>query len=46
MNEPKPDFSTSARLFPHVSRGGVRFGTAAPVLAFLFAGETVLGHVK
>lgn len=38
MDEKKPDFSTSAHLLPHVNREGMRFGTAAFVLAFFFAG--------
>ena len=41
MNEAKPDFSTSAHLFPHINREGMRFGTAALVLAFLFAGGVI-----
>ena len=41
MNEAKPDFSTSAHLFPHINREGVRFGTAALVFAFLFAGGVI-----
>ena len=41
MNEPLPDFSTSAHLFPHINREGARFGTAALVLAFLVAGGAI-----
>ena len=41
MNEAKPDFSTSAHLFPHINREGVRFGTIALVFAFLFAGGVI-----
>ena len=41
MNEAKPDFSTSAHLFPHINREGMRFGTAALVLAFFFAGGVI-----
>jgi len=41
MNKAKPDFSTSAHLFPHINREGVRFGTAALVFAFLFAGGVI-----
>lgn len=41
MNEAKPDFSTSAHLFPHINREGMRFGTAALVFAFLFAGGVI-----
>ena len=38
MNEPKPDFSTSAHLFPHINREGMRFGL---VFAFLFTGGVI-----
>lgn len=41
MNEPKPDFSTSAHLFPHINREGMRFGTAALVFAFFFTGGVI-----
>lgn len=37
MSEPKPDFSNSAYLFPHINREGMRFGMIALVLAILFA---------
>lgn len=33
MNEPKPDFSNSAYLFPPINREGVKFGTIALMLA-------------
>ena len=41
MNIPKPDFSTSAHLFPHINREGMRFGTVALVFAFLFTGGAI-----
>ena len=41
MNEAKPDFSTSAHLFPHINREGMRFGTAALVFAFFYAGGVI-----
>lgn len=37
MSEPKPDFSNSAYLIPHINREGMRFGMIALVLAILFA---------
>lgn len=37
MSEPKPDFSNSAYLLPHINREGMRFGMIALVLAILFA---------
>ena len=37
MNEPKPEFSTSAYLLPHINREGVKFGSVALALAVLFA---------
>ena len=33
MNEPKPDFSNSAYLFPHINREGIKFGMIALCLA-------------
>ena len=42
MDEKKPDFSNSAYLFPHVNREGVRFGTLALVLAFMFAAAAIV----
>ena len=35
MNEPAPDFSNSAYLFPHINREGLRFGLIALTLAVL-----------
>ena len=40
MNEAKPDFSNSAYLFPSINREGIRFGTIALILAFLYAAAT------
>lgn len=37
MNEPKPEFSTSAYLLPHINREGVKFGSVALAIAVLFA---------
>ena len=37
MNEPKPEFSTSAYLFPHITREGIKFGAIALAIAVLFA---------
>ena len=37
MNEPKPEFSTSAYLFPHINREGLKFGAIALAIAVLFA---------
>ena len=33
MNEPKPDFSNKAYLFPHINPEGIKFGVIALVLA-------------
>lgn len=33
MNEPKPDFSNKAYLFPHINPEGIRFGTVALFIA-------------
>lgn len=41
MNEPKPDFSNSAYLFPHINPEGIKFGFIALVLAFLYAGLAI-----
>ena len=37
MNEPKPEFSTSAYLLPHINREGIKFGSVALAIAVLFA---------
>jgi phosphatidylserine decarboxylase len=37
MNEPEPDFSTGAYLFPHINREGMKFGAIALVAAVLFS---------
>ena len=37
MNEPKPDFSVTAALFPHVNPEGLKFGGIALALAFVVA---------
>lgn len=37
MSEPKPDFSNSAYLFPHINREGLRFGMIALVIALALA---------
>ena len=37
MNEPKPDFSVTAALFPHVNPEGLKFGGIALALAFAVA---------
>lgn len=41
MNEPKPDFSNSAYLFPHINPEGIKFGLIALVLAFLYTGLAI-----
>jgi phosphatidylserine decarboxylase len=41
MNEPKPDFSNSAYLFPHINREGLKFGFIALVLAVLYMGAAI-----
>lgn len=37
MNEPKPDFSVTAALFPHINPEGLKFGGLALALAFVVA---------
>ena len=37
MNEPKPDFSVTAVLFPHINPEGLKFGGIAFALAFVVA---------
>jgi phosphatidylserine decarboxylase len=37
MNEPEPDFSTGAYLFPHINREGIKFGMIALAAAVLFS---------
>jgi phosphatidylserine decarboxylase len=37
MNEPAPDFSNSAYLFPRINREGIKFGCIALVIAILVA---------
>ena len=37
MNEPKPDFSVTAALFPHINPEGLKFGGIAFALAFVVA---------
>jgi phosphatidylserine decarboxylase len=37
MSEQEPDFSTSAYLFPHINREGLKFGFIALALAILFS---------
>ena len=37
MNEPKPDFSVTATLFPHINPEGMKFGGIALVVAFVVA---------
>jgi phosphatidylserine decarboxylase len=37
MHEPKPDFSNSAYLLPHINREGVKFGLIALVIAVVFS---------
>ena len=37
MNEPKPDFSVTATLFPHINPEGLKFGGIALVVAFAVA---------
>ena len=37
MNEPKPDFSVTAALFPHINPEGLKFGGIALALAFVVA---------
>ena len=37
MNEPKPDFSVSATLFPHINPEGLKFGGIAMAVAFAVA---------
>ena len=42
MNEPKPDFSVPAALFPHINPEGLKFGGLALALAFVVA--ILAGH--
>ena len=37
MNEPKPDFSVTAALFPHINPEGLKFGGIALAIAFVVA---------
>lgn len=37
MNEPAPDFSNSAYLFPHINPEGMKFGAIAMAVAFVVA---------
>ena len=37
MNEPKPDFSVTAALFPHINPEGLKFGGIAMAVAFAIA---------
>ena len=37
MDEPKPEFSTSAYLFPHINREGIKFGSIALAVAIVYA---------
>ena len=37
MNEPKPDFSVTATLFPHINPEGLKFGGIAMAVAFVVA---------
>ena len=37
MNEPKPDFSVAATLFPHINPEGLKFGGIAMAVAFVVA---------
>ena len=37
MNEPAPDFSNSAYLFPHINPAGMKFGAIAMAVAFVVA---------
>ena len=37
MNEPRPDFSVTAALFPHINPEGLKFGGIAFALAFVVA---------
>ena len=37
MNEPKPDFSVTAALFPHINPEGLKFGGIAMAVAFVVA---------
>ena len=37
MNEPKPEFSTTSYLFPHINPEGLKFGGIAIVVAFAVA---------
>ena len=37
MNEPKPDFSVTAALFPHINPEGLKFGGIALLIAFVVA---------
>ena len=37
MNEPKPDFSTTSYLLPHINPEGMKFGGIALVVAFVVA---------
>jgi phosphatidylserine decarboxylase len=41
MQEPKPDFSNSAYLFPHINREGVKFGVIAMLIAAAYTAFAV-----
>lgn len=41
MQEPKPDFSNSAYLFPPINREGVKFGVIATIIAAVYTGISV-----
>lgn len=45
MNEPKPDFSNSAYLFPHINPEGLKFGAIALVIAVAVAIAATYVHV-
>lgn len=45
MNEPKPDFSNGAYLFPHINPEGKRFGVPALILALLVPAGAVAAHL-
>ena len=46
MNEPKPDFSNKAYLFPHINPEGIKFGVSALVLASLYTILACIALIK
>jgi phosphatidylserine decarboxylase len=46
MNEPKPDFSNKAYLFPHINPEGIKFGVIALVLAVAYTAWSVVAFYE